>query len=130
PLPFGETGELVFTNLTKEALCLIRYRTGDICSLSDEPCPCGRTTVRMSKIKGRSDDMLIIRGVNVFPSEVEAALLAVPEVAPHYQLLVTREGTLDEVEVQVEADRDDPGLSAGLAKRLHDVLGLSCRVTV
>src|SRR6266571_6982132 len=113
PLPSGKTGELVFTNLTKEALCLIRYRTSDICSLSDESCPCGRTTVRMSKIKGRSDDMLIIRGVNVFPSEVEAALLAVPEVAPHYQLLVTREGALDEVEVQVEAVRDDPGLSAG-----------------
>src|SRR5581483_11773744 len=103
PLPPGSDGELVLTNLHKEALCLIRYRTGDICSLNDEPCPCGRTSVRMSKIKGRADDMLIIRGVNVFPSEVEAALLAVPDVAPHYQLVVTREGALDAIEVQVEA---------------------------
>ncbi len=130
PLPIGETGELVFTNLTKEAMCLIRYRTGDICSLTDEPCPCGRTTARMSKIKGRSDDMLIIRGVNVFPSEVEATLLQVPEVAPHYQLVVTREGALDAVEVQVEALAETPELEPALARRLRDVLGLSCRVTV
>jgi len=130
PLPFGAAGELVLSNLTKEALCLIRYRTGDICSLADEPCPCGRSSVRMSKIKGRSDDMLIIRGVNVFPSEVEAALLAIPEVAPHYQLIVTREGALDEVEVQVEALSGAGELPARLARQLRDVLGLACQVTV
>jgi phenylacetate-CoA ligase len=130
PLPFGAAGELVLSNLTKEALCLIRYRTGDICSLTDEPCPCGRTSVRMSKIKGRSDDMLIIRGVNVFPSEVEAALLAIPEVAPHYQLIVTREGALDEVEVQVEALSGAGKLPARLARQLRDVLGVACQVTV
>jgi len=130
PRPYGSTGELVFTNLTKEALCLIRYRSGDICSLDDTPCPCGRTSVRMSKIKGRSDDMLIIRGVNVFPSEVEAALLAVPDVAPHYQLVISRQGALDEVEVQVEALADSADLSARLSRQLRDVLGLSCRVTV
>ncbi len=130
PLPFGAAGELVLSNLTKEALCLVRYRTGDICSLADEPCPCGRSSVRMSKIKGRSDDMLIIRGVNVFPSEVEAALLAIPEVAPHYQLIVTREGALDEVEVQVEALSGAGELPARLARQLRDVLGLACQVTV
>jgi len=130
PLPFGAAGELVLSNLTKEALCLIRYRTGDICSLADEPCPCGRSSVRMSKIKGRSDDMLIIRGVNVFPSEVEAALLAIPEVAPHYQLIVTRKGALDEVEVQVEALSGAGELPARLARQLRDVLGLACQVTV
>jgi phenylacetate-CoA ligase len=129
-LPLGSTGELVLTNLTKEALCLIRYRTGDICSLTDEPCPCGRTGVRMSKIKGRTDDMLIVRGVNVFPSEIEAALLAVPEVAPHYQLVVSRDGALDEVEVQVELLTEVDGIAARLSRRLRDVLGLSCRVVV
>ena len=129
-LPMGSTGELVLTNLTKEALCLIRYRTGDICSLTDEPCPCGRTGVRMSKIKGRTDDMLIIRGVNVFPSEIEAALLAVPEVAPHYQVVVSRDGALDEVEVQVELLTEVEGISARLRRQLHDVLNLSCRVAV
>ncbi|HEX6511043.1 MAG TPA: phenylacetate--CoA ligase [Chloroflexota bacterium] len=129
-LPFGQDGELVLTNLTKEALCLIRYRTGDICRLTDEPCPCGRTNVRMSKIKGRSDDMLIVRGVNVFPSAIEAALLGEPEVAPYYQLVVTRQGALDELEVQVEAIAESSDLAPRLVRRLQDVLGLSCRVTL
>jgi phenylacetate-CoA ligase len=102
PLPEGEEGVLVFTTLTKEALPLIRYWTGDITSLSSEPCTCGRTLVRMGLIKGRSDDMLIIRGVNVYPTQVEAALLPLPELTPNYRIVVTRSGTLDEAEVEVE----------------------------
>ena len=94
-VPDGETGELVFTTLTKEALPFLRYRTGDLASLNREPCACGRTLTRMSRILGRTDDMLVIRGVNVFPSEVERALLSVPELAPHYQLLVDRPERLD-----------------------------------
>src|SRR5262249_25306477 len=102
PLPNGSWGELVFTSLTKEAMPVIRYRTGDISRLDDSPCPCGRTHARMGRIKGRSDDMLIVRGVNVFPSEVEAALLAHPDLAPHYQIVVDRARALDRLEVQVE----------------------------
>lgn len=99
----GEEGELVITTLTKEALPLIRYRTGDIVTLSCEPCShCGRTMPRISKIKGRIDDMLIIRGVNIFPSQIETALMNIPEVAPHYQIIVTREKHLDKMEVLVE----------------------------
>lgn len=101
-LPPGTRGELVFTSLTKEALPVIRYRTGDLASLDASPCACGRTGVRMSRIVGRTDDMLIIRGVNVFPSQIETALMRIPELTPHYQLVVTREKTLDEMEVRVE----------------------------
>lgn len=102
-LPEGEEGELVITTLTKEALPLIRYRTGDIVSITYQKCPaCGRTAPRISKIKGRRDDMLIIRGVNVFPSQIETVLLNIPEVAPHYQLVVTREKHLDKLQVNVE----------------------------
>ncbi|NLY71962.1 MAG: phenylacetate--CoA ligase [Clostridiales bacterium] len=103
-LPEGETGELVFTTITKEAMPLLRYRTRDISSLNYEKCICGRTNVRMSKIYGRTDDMLIIRGVNVYPSQVESVLLEIPEAKPHYQLIVDREGSLDTLEVQVEID--------------------------
>ncbi|HEU4440159.1 MAG TPA: phenylacetate--CoA ligase, partial [Methylomirabilota bacterium] len=102
PLPFGREGELVLTSLTKEALPVIRYRTGDVTRLDPEPCRCGRTTVRMARIKGRTDDMLIIKGVNVFPSQLEAALLTVPELAPHYQLLVDRRGAFPTLAVHVE----------------------------
>lgn len=102
PLPDGEFGELVFTSLTKEAFPVLRYRTGDIASLCREPCRCGRTHTRMSRIKGRLDDMLIIRGVNVFPSEMEAAVLGVEEVAPHYQLLIDRERGMDRLTLEVE----------------------------
>jgi phenylacetate-CoA ligase len=102
PLPEGEEGVLVFTTLTKEALPLVRYWTGDITSLSTEPCSCGRTLARMARITGRADDMLIIRGVNVFPTQVEAALLRLPELSPNYRIVVTREATLDEAEVEVE----------------------------
>ena len=101
-LPYGEQGELVFTTLTKEAFPLIRYRTGDITSLNPEPCICGRTNVRMARVSGRTDDMLIIRGVNVFPSQVESVLLMSPQVEPHYRLIVTRKGAMDNMEVQVE----------------------------
>jgi len=102
PVPDGSPGELVFTTLTKEALPLLRYRTRDIASLDRRPCPCGRTTARMSRVLGRSDDMLIVRGVNVFPSQVEEALLRVEGTAPHYLIEVSRPGALDEVAVQVE----------------------------
>lgn len=101
-LPEGESGELVFTCITKEALPLIRYRTRDISSLIFEPCECGRTTVRMTKPCGRTDDMLIIRGVNVFPSQVESVLLNIDGVSPHYHITVDRVNNLDTMEVQVE----------------------------
>lgn len=102
PLPDGEDGELVFTSLTKEAAPLIRYRTGDIASISHGKCECGRTTVKMSRVKGRIDDMLIIHGVNVFPSQIESNLLQVEELVPHYQVAVDRNGTLDSAELHVE----------------------------
>ena len=102
PVPDYEYGELVFTTLTRQAMPVIRYRSRDIAALDPCPCPCGRTTVRMSRVKGRTDDMLIIRGVNVFPSQIEEALLRVEGAAPHYQIVVERPGALDEVTVRVE----------------------------
>src|SRR2546423_5026986 len=126
PLPEGEVGELVFSTLTKEALPLLRYRTGDLASLTSEPCACGRTFARMSRVVGRTDDMLIIRGVNVFPSEIERALLAIPELAPHYQLVVERPGHLDELTVQVEGTT----ASDAVREQLQSVLGLKARVEV
>jgi phenylacetate-CoA ligase len=102
PVPDGSPGELVFTALTKEALPLLRYRTRDIASLDRRPCGCGRTTARMSRVVGRSDDMIIVRGVNVFPSQIEEALLRVEGTAPHYLIEISRPGVLDEVAVQVE----------------------------
>ena len=102
PLPPGREGELVLTTLTKRALPLVRYRTGDITTLNVEPCRCGRTSARMARVKGRSDDMLIVKGVNLYPSEVERTLLAVSELAPHYQLVVDHAATLARLEVQVE----------------------------
>jgi phenylacetate-CoA ligase len=104
PLAPGDLGELVITTLTKEAFPLLRYRTRDISSLNFAPCKCGRTVARLSRFQGRSDDMLIIRGVNVFPSQIESVLMETPGVAPHYQLIVEREGQLDTLEVQVEVD--------------------------
>ena len=105
-LPMGETGDLTFTTLTKHGMPLIRYRTHDLTSLTDEPCACGRTHVRMSRIVGRTDDMLIIRGVNVFPSQIEYALMQVKGIEPHYQIVVDRQGILDTIEVQVEMSRE------------------------
>ena len=101
-LPLGSVGELVLTTLTKEALPMIRYRTRDITSLDYSPCPCGRTMVRMKKTMGRSDDMLIIRGVNVFPSQVEEVLFAIEGCEPHYQLVVEKKGAMDILEVDIE----------------------------
>ena len=139
-LPEGSEGELVFTCVTKEALPLIRYRTRDISSLSRKPCSCGRTLVKMSKPRGRSDDMLIIRGVNVFPSQVEAALLqlAGAGTAPYYQLIVDRFNNLDTLEVQVEMDsnffsdtvRGIEEQERKIAKQLDYVLGISAKVTL
>jgi phenylacetate-CoA ligase len=103
PVPEGEAGELVITTLTKQALPMIRYRTRDITRVSSAPCACGRSHVRLQRITGRNDDMLIIRGVNVYPSQIEAVLVGLPGIAPHYQLVVERNGSLDELTVEIEA---------------------------
>ncbi len=143
-LPPGREGELVLTTLTKRAMPLLRYRTGDVTTLLTEPCPCGRTSVRMARVKGRSDDMLVIRGVNLYPSEVECTLLEVAELVPHYQLVVDRSSTLATLEVQVEPapavveryGRFDAGhpeliaLGARVAERLRKAIGLSVRLTL
>lgn len=123
-VPDGTDGELVFTTLTKEAMPLLRYRTGDIASLNREPCVCGRTSARMSAIRGRRDDMLIIRGVNLYPSQIEEALLHVEGVAPHYQLIVERPGQLDELTVLCE------GKGANLASRVKEAIREQVGVTV
>ncbi|WP_371371751.1 phenylacetate--CoA ligase family protein [Sporomusa aerivorans] len=102
PLPYGETGELVITTMTKEGFPLLRYRTRDITSLNPEPCQCGRTLVRMNKVQGRTDDMLKIRGVNIFPSQIESVLVGIREIGPHYNIIVRRKGYLDDLEVKVE----------------------------
>ena len=105
-LPPGEVGELVITTLTREATPLIRYRTRDVTKLIPGRCQCGRTSVRMERIMGRTDDMLIIRGVNVFPSQIEEVLVNIKGIEPHYQIIVERTGTLDQLEVQVEMDEN------------------------
>ena len=104
PIADGETGELVFTTLTKEGIPLIRYRTKDLTSIDRTPCECGRTTARIARFKGRSDDMLVLRGVNVFPSQIEAALLEMDGILPHYMIIVDRVNNLDTIEVQVEVE--------------------------
>jgi phenylacetate-CoA ligase len=106
PLPDGKEGVLILTHLTREAMPLLRYWTGDITYLTHEPCPCGRTHARMGPIRGRSDDMLIVRGVNLYPTQVEEVLMGVPGVVPHYQVIVTRTGTMDNVEVKVEVTEE------------------------
>ncbi len=136
PLPLGEQGELVFTTLTKEALPLIRYRTKDISRLFLEPCDCGRTLIRMEKVSGRTDDMLIIRGVNVFPSQVEHVLMGIEGVEPHYQIEVSREGNLDVMSVLVEISehiftgeiKGLERLSRAIQKEIKDMLGVTCLV--
>ena len=125
-LPSGQQGELVFTTLTKEGMPLLRYRTKDLCSLMEGTCACGRTSVRMSRIMGRSDDMLSIRGINVFPSQVESVILGMPEFEPQYMLVVDRQNNLDILQVQVEVRRDffsdDLGRMLAMKKTLSDKL--------
>ncbi|HKK89875.1 MAG TPA: phenylacetate--CoA ligase [Desulfobacteraceae bacterium] len=136
PLPYGEPGELVFTSITKEAFPIIRYRTRDITTLNPEPCICGRTHVRMNKVSGRTDDMLIIRGVNVFPSQIESILMKSSEVQPHYQLVVDRADNLDtltvKVEVRGEFFSDEiktlQNREAKIAKNIKEYLGVSARI--
>ncbi len=136
PVADGEVGELVFTTLTKEGIPLIRYRTKDLTSISRGACECGRTSVRISRFKGRSDDMLIIRGVNVFPSQVEAALINVEEVTPHYMMIVDRENNLDTLEIQVEVDekyytdeiRGIEKLTKKIAAVISGALGISAKI--
>lgn len=135
-LPFGEKGELVFTCITKEALPLIRYRTRDISILYPEPCPCGRTHMRMNRVMGRTDDMLIIRGVNVFPSQIESVLLEIGETEPHYQLIVDRDGNLDDLEIWVEVSeklfsdkvRQLEELGSKIKREILSTLGISARI--
>ncbi|MEG1574441.1 MAG: phenylacetate--CoA ligase, partial [Bacteroidales bacterium] len=134
----GEQGELVFTTLTKEGMPLIRYRTKDLCSLIYKPCDCGRTSVRMSRIVGRCDDMLIIRGINVFPSQVESVILQFPEFEPQYMLVVTRDNNRDNLEVQVELREEFysdeinkmVAMRSKLARQLQSVLGISAEVKI
>ncbi|HEY2258762.1 MAG TPA: phenylacetate--CoA ligase [Solirubrobacteraceae bacterium] len=132
PVAPGAEGELVFTTLTKEALPLIRYRTGDIGRLIDEPCPCGRTTVRLSGLRGRQDDMLIIRGVNLYPSEVERLLLTVAGAVPHYRLVVERRGAMDELRLECEpaAGADRASLRRDAERLLKEETGLRIEVAV
>jgi phenylacetate-CoA ligase len=136
-LPIGEPGELVITTLSKEALPMIRYRTRDITTLTNEPCVCGRTHTRIMRVTGRDDDMLIIRGVNIFPSQIEAFLVGFPDLAPHYQILLTRDGPLDAMTVEVELVVDAPSDEHFLAKKadeirqhLKSMIGVTCTVTV
>ncbi len=136
PVRDGEVGELVFTSLTKEALPILRYRTRDLATLDRSPCPCGRTGVRMGRVVGRSDDMFIVRGVNVFPSQVEEALLRVEGTAPHYLIEISRPGSLDEVVVKVEIRpgefsdemRHMIALHDRIDREIHAVTGIRMRV--
>jgi phenylacetate-CoA ligase len=130
-VPPGEEGELVFTTLTKEALPLLRYRTGDIGRLTRDPCACGRTMARISGLRGRHDDVLVVRGINVHPSQVEHVLLSVPDAAPHYRLVVQRPGPLDELTLECEPTPscgDPEALRARLEELLREHTGL--RITV
>lgn len=135
-MPYGEKGELVFTTITKEGIPMIRYRTRDITFLKAEPCTCGRTHVRMNKIMGRTDDMIIIRGVNVFPSQVETVLLNIGETEPHYLIIVDRKGSLDVLEIQVEVSqalfsdkvKGLEDLEQRITHSMESMLGVSARV--
>lgn len=135
-LGYGQVGELVLTSLTKEAFPIVRYRTRDITMLINEPCSCGRTTVRMQKIRTRADDMLIIRGVNVYPSQIESIVMETEGVGPHYQLVVTQKGYLDELEIQVEISAEKftgklkelASIETSLRQKIQNNLGLSTRV--
>jgi phenylacetate-CoA ligase len=150
PLPEGEVGVLVFTTLTKKALPLLRYWTGDLTFITRQPGASGRTHARMAQIRGRTDDMLIVRGVNLYPTQIEAVLRGIPEVAPHYQIVLTREGPMDEVELKlevsepffrevgqqllsdavVEADHRLAHLREKVAKKIKDNVGVSVQVSL
>lgn len=135
-LPDGEKGELVFTCITKQALPLIRYRTRDVASIIKGDCPCGRTHVRMTKPAGRTDDMLIIRGVNVFPSQVESVLLEIDGIGPHYQMIVERKGNLDSLTILVELSEDSftgevrklEALRSEISRAVNSILGISAEI--
>jgi phenylacetate-CoA ligase len=135
PVSDGQAGELVITTLTKEAFPMLRYRTRDITRITRAPCGCGRTHLRILRITGRSDDMLIIRGVNVYPSQVEAVLVGMPQIAPHYQLVVERRGSLDHMNVEVEVQRDVkpeafPVIARDVAHRIKSMIGITTDVIV
>ncbi|HIU26559.1 MAG TPA: phenylacetate--CoA ligase [Candidatus Copromorpha excrementigallinarum] len=138
PLPMGEKGELVITPLVREAFPVLRYRTRDITWLNDEPCRCGRTSMRMAKVQGRTDDMMVIRGVNVFPSQIESVIMSMKEIEPFYEIIVTTEEYLDRIEVRVEFSDasllDDYNKLEGLRNRirhnLKSVLGIDAKVTL
>ena len=135
-LPAGEQGELVITTITKEGIPMIRYRTRDITRLITEPCRCGRTHRRLERMSGRTDDMLIIRGVNVFPSQIESVLMKIEGVEPHYQLIIDREENLDSLEVQVEVNevtfsdavKTLQDLATRIRKEIKELLGITCKV--
>ena len=135
-LPYNTPGELVFTTITKEAFPVIRYRTRDISILHPEPCRCGRTMVRMGRVRGRSDDMLIIRGVNVFPSQIESVIMEFEGIEPHYQLVVDREGILDTLTVMVEVNekifsdevKNLQAMEQNLERNVKEMLGVSAKV--
>src|SRR5690554_6324788 len=137
-LPYGEIGELVFTPVSKEAMPLLRYRTRDLTRLHAETCACGRTLVRMEKCLGRSDDMLIIRGVNVFPSQIESILLEITETSPHYLLIVSREKNLDSLEIQVEIAeaywsdeiKDLENIRKKISNAVSSTLGLTASIKI
>lgn len=122
-LPAGEEGELVLTTITKEGLPILRYRTRDITSLNYEPCSCGRTLARMSKVQGRTDDMLIIKGVNVFPSQIEGVLMSIEDIAPHYEIIVKRERYIDILEINIEVS------DARLLERFSDLEALKNKIS-
>ena len=136
PLPYRTPGELVFTTITKEGMPMLRYRTHDICTLDDTPCECGRTLVRMGRITGRTDDMIVVRGVNVFPTQIESVLVGLEGVAPHYLLVVDRVHSADTLEVQVEMTEDMvsdtvshiQGLARTIHERIKSVVGISTDV--
>ncbi|MDK2937244.1 MAG: phenylacetate-CoA ligase [Eubacteriaceae bacterium] len=137
-LPYGEQGELVITTITKEGIPILRYRTRDITKIIAEPCECGRTHLRISRLQGRTDDMLIIRGVNVFPTQIESVLLEIGEVEPHYQLVVRRDGSLDTLEIKVElseelfSDRISglEELERRIRDRIGSIIGISSKITL
>ena len=136
PLDYGEQGELVITTLTREAVPVLRCRTHDITRLNPEPCECGRTTTRMAKVQGRTDDMLIVRGVNIFPSQVESILLEIEGTEPHYMLVLYKEGVMDALEIWVEVSerifsdemKELRELEEKIKNRLQNVLGLSLKL--